>query len=417
MEKIAICGQKKLCGSVKIQGAKNSVLPILAATLLTDGVCNLKNAPRLSDVSSCALILERLGAKISLGDDVLTVKRNKNLESNISKDLMSSMRSSVFFLAPLISRTGIAAVYLPGGCVLGERPIDMHLDGLRKMGVNIRYVDEKILCYAENGLFGTEHLLRFPSVGATETLLMAGVLAKGRTVIRNAAREPEVVDLAMFLKAAGADIVGEGTDVITIVGVERLNGCRYTIIPDRIETATFLCAAAATGGSVEVTDTRPEHVLPLCELLQKSGAQITYGNNSISLCSDAPLKGLGYIKTEVYPGFATDAAPLLAAVMLTSQGETVISDTIFTDRFRCALEFSKLGAKLMRKGNSLVIEGTHDLFGNTIRAGDLRGGAALLIAALAAKGDSVLEDSGFIRRGYENVVASYQKLGAQVAYC
>ncbi len=417
MEKILVAGKKPLYGSVNVQGAKNSILPILAATLLIEGGCNISNAPVLSDVSNCALILKQLGAHVEQCGNTLSVKRYRQLESCIDKELMNTMRSSIFFLAPLLATTKLAIIYPPGGCKLGARPIDLHLEGLAKMGVNIREIDDKILCYAENGLFGADILLRFPSVGATETLMMAAVTATGRTILRGAAREPEVADLAGFLCAAGAQISGAGSDTITIDGVAHLHSCDYSIIPDRIETATFLCAVAAAGGAVEIGNTRPALVIPLLELLTKGGATVNSTQQSIHISCERPLSGLGYVKTEVYPGFATDAAPLLAAAMLVSEGSTVIDDTIFSDRFRCAEEFSKFGAKAGRKGSCVYIEGMTQLYGAQVKACDLRGGAALLVAALAAQGDSVIKNINFIKRGYENVVSSYQKLGACINYC
>ncbi len=417
MEKIAIKGQKRLCGKVEVQGAKNSVLPILAASLMTQGRCTIYNSPQLLDVSSCAEIMKKLNVDIKSEDDRLVVRKKQRIESSISKDLMSSMRSSIFFLAPLLATTGIAAIYQPGGCELGGRPIDLHLDGLSRMGVNIRRVGEKLLCYAENGLYGADILLRFPSVGATETLLMAATTATGTTIIRNAAREPEVKDLAGFLRSAGADISGEGTETIVINGVESLVGTEYKIIPDRIETATYLCATAATGGEIEIAQTKPEDVEPLLRILSKAGAKIAVKDNTISLSSSKRLKGIGYLETRVFPGFATDIAPLLAAAMLKSKGKTVINDTIFCDRFRCADEFSKFGASASRKNSSVYIDGTQEIFAASVSAGDLRGGAALLIAALAASGESVIDGVDFIRRGYQNIVSSYRSLGADIKYC
>ncbi len=417
MEKIAVKGRKALCGKVKVQGAKNSILPILAATLMVDGVCSLKNTPWLLDVSSCVEIMQRLNATIVSKDDTLRISKNHRIESSISKELMSSMRSSIFFLAPLIASTGIAAIYQPGGCELGGRPIDLHLDGLTRMGVVVRQVGEKLLCYAENGLYGADIMLRFPSVGATETLLMAASTAKGTTVIRNAAKEPEVKDLVGFLRSAGADITGEGSSVITVNGVSSLTGTQYSIIPDRIETATYLCATASTGGEIEVERANPKDVEPLIELLSNAGANITVKGDSIFMCCEKRLNGVGYIETQVFPGFPTDAAPLLASAMLKSKGKTVIHDTIFCDRFRCADEFSKFGATANRLNSSVMIEGVQDTYAADVKAVDLRGGAALLVAALGAEGESVIDGVDFIRRGYQNIVNSYRLLGANIKYC
>ncbi len=417
MEKIAVIGQKPLSGRVAVQGAKNSVLPILAASLMIDGSCRLTNAPQLLDVSSCARIMRRLNVDITAEGDCLTVKKLWRLESSISKELMTSMRSSVFFLAPLLATTGIAAIYHPGGCNLGGRPIDLHLDGLSKMGVTVRQVGEKLLCYAENGLYGADILLRFPSVGATENLMMAAATASGTTIIRNAAREPEVCDLAGFLRSAGAGIVGDGTDTITITGVEALTDTDYQIIPDRIETATYLCATAVAGGEVDITRARVGDVMPLIELLGDAGAKIAYDADTIKIRCDNRLSGIGYVETQVFPGFATDAAPLLAAAMLKSKGKTVINDTIFTNRFACADEFSRFGAVTNRRNSSVYIEGVSDLYAASVKALDLRGGAALLIAALGARGESVVDGIDFIRRGYQNIVSSYRSLGADIKYC
>ncbi len=410
-------GSKPLNGRVAVQGAKNSILPILAASLMIDGGCTLSNAPQLLDVSSCATIMRRLNVEITSEGDVLRVKKLRRMESSISKELMNSMRSSVFFLAPLLATTGIAAIYQPGGCNLGGRPIDLHLDGLSKMGVTVRKVGEKLLCYAENGLYGADILLRFPSVGATENLMMAAATAVGVTTIRNAAREPEVSDLAGFLRSAGANIEGDGTDTITVVGVESLSETKYKIIPDRIETATYLCAAAVTGGDIEIDNTRPDDVKPLIELLRSAGADISCKGSLIKIGCHERLSGVGYVETSVFPGFATDSAPLLAAAMLKSRGKTVINDTIFTNRFACADEFSKFGARTDRRNNSVYIEGISDIYAASVKAPDLRGGAALLIAALGADGESLVDGIDFIRRGYQNIVSSYRNLGADIKYC
>ncbi len=417
MVKISVNGDKSLYGKVAVQGAKNSILPILAATLMVDGACSISNAPQLLDVSSCVEIMKRLNATITSHDSTLVVTKNQRIESSISKELMSSMRSSIFFLAPLIATTGIAAIYQPGGCELGGRPIDMHLAGLSQMGVTFRNVGEKLLCYSENGLYGADIMLRFPSVGATETLLMAAATAKGTTTIRNAAKEPEVRDLAGFLRSAGADIVGEGTDTVVINGVESLTGTEYDIIPDRIETATYLCAIAATGGEVEIGRTNPEDVEPLTSILSEAGALISVERDKIFIGCKKRLNGVGYVETKVFPGLATDAAPLLAAAMLKSKGKTVINDTIFCDRFRCADEFSKFGASADRKSSSVYIEGTNETYAASVKAADLRGGAALLIAALGAQGESIVDGVDFIRRGYQNIVSSYKLLGADIKYC
>ncbi len=417
MEKIAVKGRKTLCGKVTVQGAKNSILPILAATLMVDGKCKLTNTPQLLDVSSCVEIMKKLNASITSKDDTLTVTKNQRIESSISKELMSSMRSSIFFLAPLIASTGIAAIYQPGGCELGGRPIDLHLDGLTRMGVVVRQVGEKLLCYAENGLYGADIMLRFPSVGATETLVMAASTAKGKTVIRNAAREPEVTDLVGFLRSAGADITGEGTNIITVNGVPALSGTDYRIIPDRIETATYLCATSATGGEIEIEQTNPGDVGPLTTLLSNAGAKIKIDKDKIIIRCDNRLKGVGYVETQVFPGFPTDAAPLLAAAMLKSSGKTVVNDTIFSDRFRCADEFASFGATALRRNSSVMIEGVKDTYAARVKAADLRGGAALLIAALGSEGESVIDGVDFIRRGYQNIVNSYKSLGADIKYC
>lgn len=408
-------GGKKLYGTANVSAAKNSVLPILAACALTKNGCTVKNAPRLSDTAAAVEILRFLGCDVSFEKNITVLPQN--LKSEIPRDLMKSMRSSIFFLAPMLCVTGMARISYPGGCDLGARPIDIHLAGLEKMGAEISvHSDGTVECTAPNGLSGCEFTLRLPSVGASETLLMAASTASGTTVLHNAAKEPEICDLADFLNACGAEITGAGTDTITIKGKNVLAGCEYTPMPDRIITSTIACAVTAAGGTVFAKNAKYSHIEALANILRPCGVSLAPENGGVLISCEKRAYAAGNVKTGTYPEFATDCAPLLAAAMLCADGATKITDTVFEKRFSCAEGFVRLGANAQVNGNSVAIRGVEKLYGANLRATDLRGGAALVIAALAAKGQSIITGCGFIDRGYENISNMFLRLGADISY-
>ncbi len=409
-------GGRPLYGTVAIPGAKNSVLPVMAAALLCSGRVVLENVPHLSDVEAAARILQSVGCRVLASERMLAVTPARDLRSEIPPELMKAMRSSLFFLAPLLSRTGRALITAPGGCDLGARPIDMHLSGLEQMGAQITRQGEFLLLEAPHGLRGAQISLRFPSVGATETLLMAACCARGETVITGCSIEPEVVDLARFLQGAGACIVGTGTRCLRIQGRPELGAARYRICPDRITAATVLCAAAGCGGRVTVERVCPEDLGAVLRILRRGGCRVEEGEDWITLEREGGLRAPGTLLTDVHPAFPTDAAPLVAAAMLRAEGSTTITDTIFENRFACAEGFLAMRAACAVQGRSICVQGVPRLAGARVTAPDLRGGAALVLAALQAEGDSVIAGLGHIARGYEDLAGTLAQLGAGTSY-
>ena len=416
MRSIIVDGPARLSGSVHVPGAKNSVLPILAASLLCTGTVVLRNVPRLTDVQAALEIHASLGCTAALHGHTISLCADGMRACDIPHSLAARMRSSVFYLAPLLARTGRAALAAPGGCDLGPRPVDIHIDGLCAMGAHV--VQESggaSALTAPRGLHCADYTLRFPSVGATETLLMAACAARGVSVLRGVAVEPEVVDLARFLRSAGAEISGEGTRCITVRGRGALLGTQYDVCADRIVAATVLCAAAACGGEVIVDGCPARQLEPLVSLLRRAGCAVAaLGTDSVALSSDGALRGLGLVQTGVYPAFPTDMAPLLGAAVLRADGISVIRDTIFPNRFVCAQGFAVFGARCGAAGESLVVSGVRSLNGAQAAAPDLRGGAALVIAAMSAHGESVIDNAHHIERGYEDISGLFTPLGAHL---
>lgn len=414
MSKLVINGGNKLYGEVKIHGAKNSVLPILAATVLCTGKSIIKNCPELLDVTAALNILRHLGCKCSFKNNVVCVD-NYNLKCNkIPDDLMREMRSSVIFLGAILGRCGNAVISSPGGCELGPRPIDLHIMALKKLGATATEKHGFIEFTAPNGLQGTEINLSFASVGATENIILAAVLADGVTTINNAAKEPEICDLATFLNACGARIYGCGTDTIYIHGVKNLNGCVHKIIPDRIVAATYISAVAITGGKISLTNVEPTHMTAIISVFEESGCKIKTKNSSIFVTAPDRPGHISTVRTAVYPGFPTDAGPLVLAMLTKSEGTSVMVENIFDNRYRYVDELRRLGANVKIEGRVAVIEGVNSLFGAPCRCTDLRGGAALVVAALAASGKTVISDINHIKRGYEKIAENYSKLGADI---
>lgn len=412
MSYYVVQGGQTLRGSVPISGAKNSVLPILAATLLNGGRNVLHNCPDLRDVRSAIQILEHLGCKVSREGDTVTVDSTVVDRWDVPHELMREMRSSVIFLGPILARCGRARLSLPGGCDIGQRPIDLHLTALRKLGTVIREQGGDILCEASD-LQGRDIILSFPSVGATENTLLTATACSGVTRIINAAREPEIADLQEFLRKAGALVSGGGESVITVSGTTPRRDVEHTILPDRIEAATFLCAAAACGGEVTLTGVEPEHVGTVIQCLRDGGCAVRSAGRTITLLAPQRLGSMPTVRTMPYPGFPTDSqAPLMAAAC-TAQGSALFIETIFENRFRHAAELQRMGADIRISGRTALVTGKQ-LHGAQVRSTDLRGGAALVVAALAAQGESRIEALTHIDRGYEHFAEKLTGLGAKI---
>lgn len=417
MQTITITGGQTLHGTIRPAAAKNSVLPLLAATLLCGAPCCLRGAPALSDVDTSLALLEAVGAKaVRHGADLCTLPVHAaDLCGEIPPHLAGAMRSSVFYLAPLLCRVGMVRLPLPGGCRLGPRPVDIHLAGLAAMGARVELEGEAVTLRRTGPLQGVDFALRLPSVGATMTLLMAACCAMGTTVLRGAACEPEVCDLAAFLCACGAKISGAGTPLIVIQGRHTLGGTLYTPLPDRIAAATYAAALAAAGGTITVEGCAPAYYEAFLQFLEQTGVAVTRHESAVTLQRDpgCRLRGGQHLYANGWPAFATDTAPLAAAVLLEAEGASEIYDHLFANRFACAAGFRAMGADCQASGHRLRIAGNADLHAATVSAPDLRGGAALMVAALAASGTTVLQDPGHIRRGYADLPAELARLGAQ----
>ncbi|MBQ5405883.1 MAG: UDP-N-acetylglucosamine 1-carboxyvinyltransferase [Oscillospiraceae bacterium] len=406
-------GGSRLEGSCRVQGSKNASLPILAATILTPQRCELLRVPRLTDVDAALRILRRLGCRACRRDGTVAVDSAALSCCAVPHELMAEMRSSVIFMGALLARCGEARLSLPGGCKLGKRPIDLHLAALRKLGAEIEEEGGELHCRAGQ-LRGAEIELGFPSVGATENAMLAACGAKGETVIRGAAREPEIVALQDFLRAMGAGIEGAGSGVIRIRGFQPRGLVRFRVPADRIAAATFACAAAGCGGDVELLGLEAQEISALLHFLNAAGCDIINDKHALRIRAQGRLLPVGPVVTAPYPGFPTDAQPLLMAAMLRARGRTLIRETIFEQRFRQVPELCRLGAQIRVDGRTAEILGVERLRGAALQATDLRGGAAMILAALAAEGESVVLDEGHVRRGYEELDRSLESLGARI---
>lgn len=411
---LVIKGKNRLSGEINVQGAKNSVLPIMAACILCEGNCEIHNCPNIADVGSAMRILDFLGCSCHMENGVVFCNAEGASGYEIPDELMREMRSSVVFLGAILSRCGKAVISSPGGCELGPRPIDIHLSALRNLGAEIIEDHGFLYCSAPNGLCGSVIHLSFPSVGATENIMLAAVCAKGRTVIHNAAREPEISDLADFLNTAGAKISGCGSDTVEIEGVKRLNGAAHTIIPDRIAASTYLCAAAATGGSVILNGAAPAHMSAVLSVLQSAGCETEVFENSVKLIGPKRPARVATVRTLVHPGFPTDAGPCVIALLSRAAGASVFVENIFENRFRYIDELNRFGAHITVSGRVAVIEGVPELTAAGCSCTDLRGGAALVIAALAAEGETRINRISHILRGYDDIVGFLSELGADI---
>lgn len=408
-----IKGDKPLEGTVKIQGAKNSVLPILAASILCADKCEIHECPNLKDVFTTIDILRGLGCFAEYEDGTVTVDSSMAFSHEIDERLMRSLRSSIIFLGAVTMQMGKAAVSMPGGCSLGQRPIDLHIKALRKLGIGVKEEGGFIYTDASAAKSANVHL-DFPSVGATENTILAAVKLKGESVITNAAREPEIVDLINFLNAMGARIKGGGTGTVHIEGVASLRGVNYTIIPDRIECTTFMCAAMATGGEIEIENVKPGHLTAIVNELREEGARVEFFGDRGYIRAPKSIKPARMIKTMPYPGFPTDAQSVFMPHLIRAEGTSVIVENIFENRFNIANDLNLMGADLVCEGRSAVVRGKRELNGAHVYAPDLRGGAALIVAGLSAKGETHVTDEGHVVRGYDKIEEKLKNLGADI---
>ena len=410
---ITIQGGTPLRGETVIQGAKNSALPILAASLLSGDVCRIEGCPHLSDVDSAADILRYLGCTVVWEDDDLLVDSRTLTRCDIPQSLMRRMRSSVIFLGAILARCGWAELSYPGGCELGPRPIDLHLSALRALGADISDAGGTLRCRAAH-LRGCQIVLATPSVGATENAMLAACGAEGDTVICNAAREPEIADLQEFLCAMGAQVRGAGGSVITVEGKRPLHGCSHRVIADRIVAATYLCAGAAAGGDILLRQADCRHLATVTTALQQAGCRIDCGEEDIRLRSEGRLQAVTPVRTAPYPGFPTDCQAILMAALLRSRGTTVFVENIFESRYRHVAELQRMGADIRVEGRVAVVCGVERLHGADVLSADLRGGAALVIAALQAEGQSSIHRTHHIQRGYADLTGDLARLGARI---
>ena len=415
MENLIISGGIRLDGKTRLQGSKNSSLPILAACAAVNGISVIHNCPRITDVDIAVAILERLGCKVSREGGTVTVDSGDINCSAIPEELMSEMRSSIIFLGALLARFGRGSATLPGGCEIGLRPIDMHIAAFRSMGVVIEESGGSMECTAPNGLAPCRISLSFPSVGATENIMLASLAAKGETVITNAAREPEIKDLADFLNECGAKIIGAGQSVIRIYGGRRLTGAEHRVIPDRIVASTYMACAAVTGGRVVVTEVEREYLAPVIPVFELCGCKIDFANGEMSVTAPKRAERIKYLRTMPYPGFPTDSQALVTAVAATARGTSIISERVFENRFRHVPELIKMGADIRVEDSCVaVVEGVPSLHGAKVTASDLRGGSALIAAALGARGESVIDGVRHVLRGCEDVCGNLSRLGADI---
>lgn len=415
MNKLVVNGGRKLSGEIKLQGAKNSILPVLSATVLTNGETVLENCPDLSDVYASCRILSHIGLKIRREKpDVIVISGGDVISSEIPDSLMNKMRSSVNYLGSLLGRCGECSICFPGGCQLGPRPLDIHLAALRSMGVLVSEEYGYIKCTAPHGVKGAKITLPFPSVGATENIILAAVLADGETEIRNAAREPEINDLISYLKKCGANIESSGSGNIFVEGVSRLENTHFRIMPDRIAAATYMAAAAATGGALQINCTGGIDADLFTVYFEQMGCTVYNSGKSIFIRSGKVIKPVKTLKTMPYPGFPTDMQAVFMSVLCLASGTSVFEENIFEDRYRHVDALNKMGADIKVYGKIAVVEGVGKLYGTDVTATDLRGGAAMVIAALSADGRTLINDAGHIDRGYEGIDKVLSSVGADI---
>lgn len=412
MKQYVIEGGKKLEGTVRVSGSKNASLPILAASILAEGTTTLYQVPQIRDTKITLEILGLLGCKIKRNNDKIEINSRNMNKAQIPEEQMRQMRSTVVLAGAILGRFKEAVFSYPGGCDIGARPIDLHISAFRKMGVNVKEEAGYIQCKCDE-LMGADIHLEFPSVGATENILLAAVKAKGKTTITNAAMEPEIIDLVQILRKMGAQITGEGTNVIEIIGVDHLKQTSYQIMPDRIEAGTLLCFVTGTGGKIELQNAEPLHMVPILEKLEEAGCFIQKEKNTIYLEAPKRLKAIN-LKTMPYPGFPTDMQSVFGGMLTMAKGTSVITENIFENRFRYCQELKRMGAKIDISGQNAIIKGVRKLSGAKVESTDLRGGASLIMASLMAKGISKIQKIEYIARGYENIEQKLKCLGAKI---
>ncbi|KFM98688.1 UDP-N-acetylglucosamine 1-carboxyvinyltransferase [Bacillus clarus] len=414
MEKIIVRGGKRLNGTVRVEGAKNAVLPIIAAALLaSDGKNVLSEVPVLSDVYTINEVLRHLNAEVVFENNQVTIDSSKELNIEAPFEYVRKMRASVQVMGPLLARNGRARIALPGGCAIGSRPIDQHLKGFEAMGAKVKVGNGFVEAYVDGELKGAKIYLDFPSVGATENIMSAATLAKGTTILENAAKEPEIVDLANFLNAMGAKVRGAGTGTIRIEGVDKLYGANHSIIPDRIEAGTFMVAAAITGGDILIENAVPEHLRSITAKMEEMGVQVIEENEGVRVIGPSKLKAVD-IKTMPHPGFPTDMQSQMMALLLHADGTSMITETVFENRFMHVEEFRRMNADIKIEGRSVIMNGPNNLQGAEVAATDLRAAAALILAGLVSEGYTRVTELKHLDRGYVNFHEKLAALGATI---
>ena len=415
MKKILIQGNSTLDGSVKIHGAKNAVLPILSASILAEDDCVIRNCPKLSDVFNTINILKFIGHNVDFNDNVLTVYKNNSFNGVVPDSMIRKMRSSVLFMGALLNKYGYVKITLPGGCELGARPIDLHLKAFEQLGVKIKEHYGYYECYC-NEVKGTDIYLDFPSVGATENIMILACRCNGKTIIHNAAKEPEITDLQNFLNSMGAKIFGCGTDTIVIDGVERLQGSDYLVMPDRIVTSTYLIAGAITNSELFITDTCTEDLISVISVLNRCGFDIVHDDKNIKIYKNDTINSVDLIRTMPYPGFPTDVQSIITPLLCIADGTSIITENLFENRFKHVGELKRMGADICVMERNAVIRGVDKLYGANVTGTDLRGTAGLIVAGLVADGETVVDGIEYLERGYENLIENLNLLGADITY-
>lgn len=413
MASLVVGGGVSLKGDIYVQGSKNAALPMLAAAVLNRGTTKLYHCPAITDVAYMLKILESLGCRTETGSNYVMIDSSQMDIRDISPEYASRIRSSVFLMGAVMGRFKEVSLPYPGGCVIGKRPLDIHLSAFEKMGIRTLVTKERIFCKAGK-ISGAKHKLRYPSVGATENIIMASVLADGVTVIENAAKEPEIIELCLLLNKMGADIHGMGTEKMTVYGVKKLNDAEYMLPSDRIVAGTYLAAAAVTAGDVQVSGLWAHDLKSVLQVLAEMGCGIIVHNKRVRVIGPQMLSHVESIYTRPFPGFPTDMQPQIMACLCTAKGVSHMTETVFEDRFKTAGELKKMGADILIENNKAVIRGAVSLKGAEVKAWDLRGGAALVIAGLAAEGDTIINDSIYIKRGYQDICADLSILGARI---
>lgn len=413
MESLKINGGNSLKGEVTLHGAKNSALPVLCSTLLVKGESIIHNCPDLSDIAETLEILVHLGCKVKRQGTTVCVDATEVNSCSIDEAHMRKMRSSVLFLGALVSRVGCAEIFLPGGCDIGTRPVDLHIKAMKSLGVTVTENGSSISCKTSN-VKGAKIILPFASVGATENIIICSAVSKGKTTIINAAKEPEISDLAEFLNKCGAKIYGAGESTIEIEGVQELKPCEHRIIPDRILASTYMSACAITSGEIVINDVKPTHLTPVFPVFMEMGCRLYLSGNSLKITAPKRLKRVRNIKTMPYPAFPTDSQPMVVAALTVANGTSVVKENIFENRFRYVNELNRFGSDVEVNDNLAVINGVKELKGANVVSTDLRGGAALVVAALKAEGQSTVRDIYHIDRGYASIEKEFEKLGADI---